>query len=181
MTTPFQAQASRTNGSRSNGPLTEEGKARSSRNALKHGMTASTSLISGESVELWRQHREGVLMALGAKGALETALADRIALTLWRLQRIGACDATTTASALPAEGASLDEAPKLNLVMRYEAHVSRQLRQALQALDRLQIIRNRLPALLRFEVEDTMELHNRMLDARLDAKKRAEGTTEENE
>jgi hypothetical protein len=181
MTTPFKAQASRANSQHSTGPRTPTGKARSSQNALQHGMTAQAVLLPGESEASWREHREGVLMALGAKGVLETALANRIALTLWRLHRTVACDATTAADALPAGGVEVEESARLNLLMRYEAHVSRQLQQALHALDRLQIIRHRLPALIQFEVEDTVELFNKMVDARFEAKQRQQATKKDNE
>ena len=42
---PAQIEASRRNGARSRGPVTEEGKARASRNALKHGLTAMHHLV----------------------------------------------------------------------------------------------------------------------------------------
>jgi hypothetical protein len=181
MTTPFQAQANRANSQCSTGPRTETGKARSSQNALKHGMEAQTPLLPGESPERWRDHREGVLMALGAKGSLETALADRLALTLWRLQRIAACEAAAATDELPADGGPTEDGGLLSKVMRYEAHVSRQMLQALQALDRLQIIRDRMPALLTFLVEDTMETFDRMVKTREAAKKRREAAEKDNE
>ena len=42
---PAQVEASRRNGARSKGPVTEEGKARASRNTLKHGLTAAHHLV----------------------------------------------------------------------------------------------------------------------------------------
>ena len=49
--TPAQIQASRRNGARSTGPLTPQTRALSARNALTHGLTASTILLDGESRE----------------------------------------------------------------------------------------------------------------------------------
>src|SRR5215207_7484874 len=43
--TPAQVDASRRNGARSRGPVTEEGKARASRNALQHGLCAMHHLV----------------------------------------------------------------------------------------------------------------------------------------
>src|SRR5215213_5819039 len=42
---PAQVEASRRNGARSRGPVTPEGKAQSSRNTLKHGLTAMHHLV----------------------------------------------------------------------------------------------------------------------------------------
>ena len=171
MTTPKQARANRANARRSTGPRTRAGKARSSCNALKHGMRAERTLIPGESPEQWREHREGVLIALGAKGTLETELADRVALALWRLRRIAVHDAAATARELSADETPDAEAGLLAKVIRYETHVSRQMLQALNALERLQIIRDRMPALAAFAVDDTLDLFNRLHEARLDARR----------
>src|SRR5215204_6064370 len=42
---PAQVEASRRNGARSKGPVTDEGKAKASRNALQHGLTAMHHLV----------------------------------------------------------------------------------------------------------------------------------------
>ena len=48
MTSPNQSETSRVNGSQSHGPVTAEGKARSSRNSLKSGLYAKSLIIAGE-------------------------------------------------------------------------------------------------------------------------------------
>jgi hypothetical protein len=179
MTTPFQAQANRANARHSTGPRTDAGKTRSTRNGLKHGLCAETALLPGESAADWREHREGVLISLGVKGALETALADRVALALWRLRRVGPCDAATAARELPADGRPSPDDDLLDKIMRYETHLSRQALRALQTLERLQLIRDRQPALASFAVDDTLDLFDRLHQARLDARRRLEAAPED--
>src|SRR5690242_18812739 len=48
MATPRQVEANRRNAQLSTGPVTEEGKARSRSNALKHGLAAETLLMPGD-------------------------------------------------------------------------------------------------------------------------------------
>jgi hypothetical protein len=48
MTTEKQNEANRINAQKSTGPRTDEGKQRSSQNALKHGLLAKRSVIPGE-------------------------------------------------------------------------------------------------------------------------------------
>ena len=54
-----QAAASRENGAKSNGPITEAGKARSSMNAMKSGLYSKKRFISGESEAEFQAHVEG--------------------------------------------------------------------------------------------------------------------------
>jgi len=71
------------------GPKTEEGKAVVRLNPVRHGVLSPTPVIPGlEREEDWQAHRTGVLSSLTPKGHLEMALADRVALLLWRLARI---------------------------------------------------------------------------------------------
>lgn len=46
-----------------------------------------------EEVSTWEAHRSGVIQSVGADGALQIALAERIALLMWRLARVARSEA----------------------------------------------------------------------------------------
>ena len=70
------------------GPRTPAGKARASRNAIKHGILSASPVIPGENRGDWELFEDEVLTHLYPAGAVETALAQQIALTLWRRARL---------------------------------------------------------------------------------------------
>jgi hypothetical protein len=83
-----RALASRQNGARSRGPKTREGKARSARNALKHGMRAAKYVVLPEEDAAEFAGLEAALIEeLAPVGALQTLLARRVAVAAWRLAR----------------------------------------------------------------------------------------------
>ena len=89
-----QIRANRRNARKSTGPKTEAGKAASSANALKHGLTAAEAVVlPEEEPEDFERLREGVIADLAPAGALQVALAQRIAVLLWRLDRVARLEA----------------------------------------------------------------------------------------
>lgn len=93
--------ANRRNALKSTGPKTEEGKARASLNALKHGLRASSlALPHLENAEDWESHRLHVVQDLGAVGYLETILSERVAALLWRLGRVVRYETDSAASSI---------------------------------------------------------------------------------
>jgi hypothetical protein len=81
---------------RSGGPRTLEGKARSSRNAIKHGIRSQDPVIPDvELEEVWESHRQWIVESYEVDGAVEQALANRIASLLWRLERVIAYEQET--------------------------------------------------------------------------------------
>ncbi len=122
-TTPARVEANRANAARSTGPKTADGLARSSANALSHGLTARSVVVRGESAERWEAFRDATLADLDVHGAVEHALATRVAELLWRLQRAGAAEAAVAnftvdraerasiAAALAAHGGPGDGSP----------------------------------------------------------------------
>ena len=85
---PRRGYANRRNGLLSCGPSSEEGKAKSSRNALKHGLTARHLLLQGENPLEYRNHVQALHDDFSPKGALENGLVGRIADLSWRLRRV---------------------------------------------------------------------------------------------
>ena len=82
-------QASPRRGKRGGGPKTPEGKAAVRRNPIKHAVLAQTPVIPlVEREEDWRRLRDGVFEYFQVEGAMEEALADRIAGIIWRLYRV---------------------------------------------------------------------------------------------
>jgi len=89
VTSPKKTEANRRNAKRSTGPKTPEGKAKTSRNAVKHGALAVVPVLRGMEVsEEWEAHLRGVRSSLSPVGYLEEVLVDRIALLLWRMGRV---------------------------------------------------------------------------------------------
>jgi hypothetical protein len=88
MATNRQIAANRRNAQRSTGPKTEEGKARSSGNALTHGLTAQRNLLDDEDAERFEALCEHLRSELKPVGVLEELCVDRLAQTLWRLRRV---------------------------------------------------------------------------------------------
>ena len=88
MASAKQIEANRSNALNGTGPRTAEGKARSSRNALSHGLTAQEIVIPGEDVAAYRSFEEQLIDDLQPNGSCELDLIERLAATYWRLRRI---------------------------------------------------------------------------------------------
>jgi hypothetical protein len=87
MTSFRQIDANRRNGIRSTGPSTDEGKRRSRRNAIRHGLCAETVIEDVEDVEDYRAFEAAVIADYDAQTAVERELVLRLASLLWRLRR----------------------------------------------------------------------------------------------
>ena len=120
------------------GPKTAAGKARVALNAMTHGLASTKLVVPGDRCEDWAAHCQRTLEALTPVGAVESALAERAAAALWRLQRVTAYEeaAITERQDLEAASARLLPSPfDIDKIIRYEAHLSRQLYQALHGLE----------------------------------------------
>src|SRR5258708_3043207 len=78
MTSPKKAEANKKNAARSSGPKSAEGKAKSAKNALKHGMTAnSPAPVPGEPTDVFQRAFEVWLDDLKPVGIAEPTWVER--------------------------------------------------------------------------------------------------------
>ena len=85
---PARLAANRENAQLSTGPRTEEGKRKSSANAVKTALTGRTVLLPSDDVAAYEYHVKQYDRELRPLGARERALVQSIADTDWRLMRI---------------------------------------------------------------------------------------------
>ncbi len=83
-----QVEANRRNALQSTGPTTPEGKERSRRNAVRHGLTAETVTAGLEDSDDYRAFEAAVTADYDAETAVERELVLRLASVLWRLRRV---------------------------------------------------------------------------------------------
>jgi hypothetical protein len=127
--------ASRANAARSRGPITAEGKQRSSANAIRHGLLAKCVVLENESSacfdDLVAQHTERFAPADG----VEFGIVEEMAAAHWRMRRAWAIENRLMEKAIrnqpPGDEAAriaaafseLAATPGLNLLHRYEARL----------------------------------------------------------
>ena len=164
MATQAQIEANRINSQHSTGPRTEGGKARSSLNGLKHGMCSSAPVLPWEKQDDWLEFLDTYIQDLSPEGPTQFHCVEQVALAARRMARVPHleyADASWSGEQLVASGENCssvapqpdsepwrDEAilkdmktfaqsTSLNLVMRYETHLSRQMTRFLDLLRKL--------------------------------------------
>ena len=151
MTTPKQQAANRHNAKRSTGPRSKPGKSVASRNATTHGILSGLTVLESESQSEWTRHLTSVIADLQPMGHLETVLAERVALHLWRLVRVARFEVAEIEA--PTFSSVGDGPPRMprggssHAVIRYETHVERALGRSLQELRHLEASRVTLDAI----------------------------------
>ena len=96
MATQAQRKANRQNAKKSTGPRTPEGKARSSQNAIKHGLLARDAVMADEDPAEYDRQLQILEENLFPKNAIEFELVLQIADSRWRLRRITRIEAGLT-------------------------------------------------------------------------------------
>jgi hypothetical protein len=125
------------------GPRTQAGKAISSMNSLKHGLTAKTVVLRGENQADFDRLTEQLLAEHAPAGTLETELVAEIAACLWRLQRARRYESTILESSSFELFVSHTHAKGFETLLRYMGSIERQLNRAIIRLRETQTQRRK--------------------------------------
>jgi hypothetical protein len=163
----LQSATSRQNGAKSHGPVTPEGQAQSSKNALRHGLTASVVVLPYENPDEFDQLRDNYIQDFHPSTQSQLDLVETLAATRWRMNRLVAMEnrlfeqeMSRHDETIDQEFTGLDGAAKLAwtfnkmansgtslaLLLRYEGQLNRTYDRAFKQLMDLQSPRSALPA-----------------------------------
>jgi hypothetical protein len=133
MPSELKSETSRANGAKSHGPKTPEGKETSSRNSLKHGMTArNTFILECERKEEFQEFLAEHIAIHQPVTPPEKELVDQMAIARWRIRRFVTaetvlieCEMTRNRDKVQKEFATLDADVHIAMAIRSLADESR--------------------------------------------------------
>ena len=151
MATDKQIEANRANSRRSTGPRTPEGKAASSRNAIRHELLARAFVLQSECPERFETLVDSFYAEYQPVTPTEAALVDAMATARWRLLRLSNLEVSAvdhayadadSALSIPvrtllAYRSAADSGRSMELMSRSEARLQIQFNNALDRLRRL--------------------------------------------
>jgi hypothetical protein len=158
--TPKQIQASRTNGARSRGPITENGKQNSARNSTRHGLLAHTVVLEEEATDRFLDLLVAYMDEHQPATASQVSLVETMAVSRWRQLRIWGAQKTAMDRDMALQDPNVGPAPVRVLaalrgtpespcppevLLRYEIAFDRQFSRALTRLLALQAGRANQP------------------------------------
>jgi hypothetical protein len=94
MATQKRIAASRQNGAKSHGPITDEGKARSSRNAIRHGLLSHTVVLDDEDPKEFKALLDQHVAKFQPNGDIEHQTVEEMAICRWKLRRLNIIETT---------------------------------------------------------------------------------------
>src|SRR5579862_1415347 len=153
-----RSDSSRINGSKSSGPITPEGKARSSRNAIKHGLNSNQVVLEHEDRAAFEAMRQSYMERHHPSDQHEADLVETMVSAQWRLNRIVTTEAQLFEKELAVREPEfkkrfnniepetklacafehLAESRALCLLLRYESQINRTYDRAFKQLQALQ-------------------------------------------
>ena len=158
MSSKLKSESARINGAKSKGPKTAQGKAASSKNALRHGLTANYAVTTLESQDDFELLLDSYQDRYQPSDGVEMELVQTLAITRWRLRRIGLLETNLIDNELALSGEDIDkefsrisddgrlacvfaklaEGKALSLLIRYEGALNRVYDRTLKQLAEIQ-------------------------------------------
>jgi hypothetical protein len=161
--TNTKAETARRNGALSHGPVTPEGKAKSSRNATKHGIYSKIIVTTAEDEEIFAETLDEYRTEYEPVGPVERDLVDDIVGARWRLLRLQIWETAAldhemdniepglraaiapgytldngTLGAVVFENLTGGRTTALSQVSRFQARLERTIHRSMLALERIQ-------------------------------------------
>jgi hypothetical protein len=136
MATTAQIAANHRNARKSTGPRTAAGKAASSRNALRHRLTARRAVALDEDAGDFERFRAGMRTELAPRDGREVWLAETMSQAAWRLRRAARSEAALFNRVGSWDEAFSDDGRELAALARYEMAADRAFYRALALLER---------------------------------------------
>jgi hypothetical protein len=175
-----KAEAARANGAKSRGPATPEGRAKSSRNSLRHGLSAKSVVLPAESHEQFQLLLDAHIQQFHPANPVEMDLVEAMAVARWRLRRIWAIETSLLGHELERRAEDMDEEfsemsaddrlawvfqkiadndQSLSLLARYEGNLNRAFDRAFKQLALLKSQRQNEPKVGPASRPDVNDLH----------------------
>jgi len=166
MSSDLKTKSARANGAKSRGPATPEGRAKSSRNSLRHGLSAKTVVLPAESRDQFQLLLDAHIQQFQPANSVEADLVEAMAIARWRLRRIWAIETSLLANELTRRAEDIDDeftemtsedrlawvfetlangGQSLSLLARYEGNLNRAFDRAFKQLNILKSQRQNEP------------------------------------
>jgi hypothetical protein len=154
MVSNLKSETARANGAKSRGPATPEGKEKSSRNSLKHGLTAGVGniLLDSEDPDEFEEIFNKLLGIHEPARPAEKDLVEEMGIARWRIRRIRSIETGLLNAEIlkqpdiaSAYRSLSDDSHSLALASRYEARLQRTYDRAYKTLRELQQARKSEP------------------------------------
>ncbi len=142
MATQAQINANRSNAQHCTGPKTDEGRAVSSANARRHGLTSTRVLFPGEDPVEWQRCRDGIFQEFQPESEFEVMMTNLVADHYWRLLRAERVEEELMASAYAAGAPPSIEL--CNKLARYVGTINGHYLRTLAALRKVQSERRKI-------------------------------------
>ena len=146
MSSEKRITASRASGALSRGPKSPQGKARSSRNATRHGLLARVVVLEEEPDDAFRKLCQAYDLRFEPRDEVEAGMVHEMVATYWRMRRAWAIenryvdtamavqDGPSATDRLMTAFSSLADSNRLNLLHRYETRLHMMFQRAFRNL-----------------------------------------------